>query len=312
MPATHAAAPPPPHINAAGGVAAPFVRPLRAVPATWARAAAEACAPDATGLDGEARAARYVARKAAAALHGGVDDVGARERLREQLARQQLELGSLYEAELRRAAAAARPADFRPTAVTHSKIRSILRAVDPAGSAGSVAADVPTALAKASELFVKELTVRAWEVARARRRRSLLRSDVAFAVAKADVLDFLVDIVPPDCDETAGKRVRPEVADPTRAMREDDMRELWRHRVALAAAGDTREPDYGDPSNLHTTLNARLALHQGAVEEEQARRAAEAGEDIIAEQEAAAAPKYGGGRVPRGGSSVGSPQGRVA
>ncbi|KAK8446327.1 hypothetical protein SEVIR_9G471700v4 [Setaria viridis] len=59
-----------------------------------------------------------------------------------------------------------------------------------------ISAEAPVLFAKACELFILELTIRSWLHAEENKRRTLQRNDVAAAIARTDVFDFLVDIVP--------------------------------------------------------------------------------------------------------------------
>lgn len=47
-------------------------------------------------------------------------------------------------------------------------------------------------LAQACEFFILELTLRAWGAAEETKRRTLQRSDIATAIARTDIFDFLV------------------------------------------------------------------------------------------------------------------------
>nr|CAD1826626.1 unnamed protein product [Ananas comosus var. bracteatus] len=58
-----------------------------------------------------------------------------------------------------------------------------------------VAAEAPALFARACEMFIVDLTFRAWAHAHENRRRTLQRADVAVAVARTDVFDFLLDVV---------------------------------------------------------------------------------------------------------------------
>ena len=59
-----------------------------------------------------------------------------------------------------------------------------------------ISAEAPILFAKASEMFILELTLRAWMHTEENKRRTLQRSDITMAM-KYDVLfDFLIDIVP--------------------------------------------------------------------------------------------------------------------
>lgn len=45
---------------------------------------------------------------------------------------------------------------------------------------------------QACEMFILELTLRAWNAAEENKRRTLQRSDVAQAITRTDIFDFLV------------------------------------------------------------------------------------------------------------------------
>ncbi|XP_058826470.1 nuclear transcription factor Y subunit gamma-like [Topomyia yanbarensis] len=59
-----------------------------------------------------------------------------------------------------------------------------------------ISAEAPLLFAKAAEIFIQELTLRAWLHTEENKRRTLQRSDIAMAIAKYDQFDFLIDIVP--------------------------------------------------------------------------------------------------------------------
>jgi len=59
-----------------------------------------------------------------------------------------------------------------------------------------ISAETPALFAKACELFIIEITHRAWVYTEENHRRTLQRSDVATAIAQTDIFDFLIDIVP--------------------------------------------------------------------------------------------------------------------
>lgn len=54
----------------------------------------------------------------------------------------------------------------------------------------------PIVFAKACEIFILELTLRAWMHTDECKRRTLQRNDVAVAISRSDTFDFLIDIVP--------------------------------------------------------------------------------------------------------------------
>lgn len=69
-----------------------------------------------------------------------------------------------------------------------------------------ISAEAPILFAKGCDIFITELTMRAWIHAEENKRRTLQRSDIASALAKSDMFDFLIDIVPRE--EAAGHTKR--------------------------------------------------------------------------------------------------------
>lgn len=59
-----------------------------------------------------------------------------------------------------------------------------------------ISAEAPVLFAKACEMFILELTYRAWAQTEDAKRRTLQRSDISTAIQKTDIFDFLIDIVP--------------------------------------------------------------------------------------------------------------------
>jgi nuclear transcription factor Y gamma len=59
-----------------------------------------------------------------------------------------------------------------------------------------ISAEAPILFAKACEMFIIELTIRSWLHTEESKRRTLQRSDIATAISKTDIFDFLIDIVP--------------------------------------------------------------------------------------------------------------------
>lgn len=74
-----------------------------------------------------------------------------------------------------------------------------------------ISAEAPILFAKGCDIFITELTMRAWIHAEDNKRRTLQRSDIAAALAKSDMFDFLIDIVPREDAGTHGSK-RPTTA----------------------------------------------------------------------------------------------------
>jgi len=66
-----------------------------------------------------------------------------------------------------------------------------------------IASDAPVLFCKACEIFIQEITCRAFLVADAHKRRTISKADIAKALAKSDQFDFLIDVVPRDEAERA-------------------------------------------------------------------------------------------------------------
>lgn len=69
-----------------------------------------------------------------------------------------------------------------------------------------ISAEAPILFAKGCDIFITELTMRAWIHAEENKRRTLQRSDIASALAKSDMFDFLIDIVPREEASAHAKR----------------------------------------------------------------------------------------------------------
>jgi nuclear transcription factor Y, gamma len=77
-----------------------------------------------------------------------------------------------------------------------------------------ISAEAPILFAKGCDIFITELTMRAWIHAEDNKRRTLQRSDIAAALAKSDMFDFLIDIVPREDSQGHPKRTGQGAAAP--------------------------------------------------------------------------------------------------
>ena len=59
-----------------------------------------------------------------------------------------------------------------------------------------ISAEAPVLFAKACELFIIELTHRAWQYTEEGKRRTLQKSDIAACIYNTEIFDFLMDIIP--------------------------------------------------------------------------------------------------------------------
>ncbi|KAL9261588.1 Nuclear transcription factor Y subunit C-1-like protein [Drosera capensis] len=85
--------------------------------------------------------------------------------------------------------------DFKNHQLPLARIKKIMKADE---DVRMISAEAPVLFAKACELFILELTIRSWLHAEENKRRTLQKNDIAAAITRTDIFDFLVDIVPRD------------------------------------------------------------------------------------------------------------------
>ncbi|ORY86857.1 CCAAT binding transcription factor component, partial [Protomyces lactucae-debilis] len=83
--------------------------------------------------------------------------------------------------------------DFKTHALPLARIKKVMKSDE---EVKMIAAEAPILFAKGCEIFITELTMRAWIHAEENKRRTLQRSDIANAISRSDMFDFLIDIVP--------------------------------------------------------------------------------------------------------------------
>ncbi|KAL1873979.1 hypothetical protein VTK73DRAFT_680 [Phialemonium thermophilum] len=93
--------------------------------------------------------------------------------------------------------------DYKLHQLPLARIKKVMKA-DP--EVKMISAEAPILFAKGCDIFITELTMRAWIHAEENKRRTLQRSDIASALAKSDMFDFLIDIVPREEASTHAKR----------------------------------------------------------------------------------------------------------
>ncbi|VUZ44996.1 unnamed protein product [Hymenolepis diminuta] len=86
---------------------------------------------------------------------------------------------------------------FKTQDLPLARIKKIMKLDDDVKNM-MISAEAPILFAKAAELFIRELTLRAWLHTDRNRRRTLQRNDISMAVSLGDTdqFDFLIDIVP--------------------------------------------------------------------------------------------------------------------
>ncbi|KAM7199105.1 Histone-fold-containing protein [Naviculisporaceae sp. PSN 640] len=93
--------------------------------------------------------------------------------------------------------------DYKMHQLPLARIKKVMKA-DP--EVKMISAEAPILFAKGCDIFITELTMRAWIHAEENKRRTLQRSDIASALSKSDMFDFLIDIVPREEASSHAKR----------------------------------------------------------------------------------------------------------
>lgn len=83
--------------------------------------------------------------------------------------------------------------EFKIHQLPLARIKKVMKADE---EVNMISAEAPILFAKGCDIFITELTMRAWIHAEENKRRTLQRSDIASALQKSDMFDFLIDIVP--------------------------------------------------------------------------------------------------------------------
>lgn len=84
-------------------------------------------------------------------------------------------------------------AEFKNHSLPLARIKKIMKADE---DVRMISAEAPVIFARACEMFILELTLRSWNHTEENKRRTLQKNDIAAAITRTDIFDFLVDIVP--------------------------------------------------------------------------------------------------------------------
>jgi histone H3/H4 len=129
--------------------------------------------------------------------------------------------------------------DYKLHQLPLARIKKVMKA-DP--EVKMISAEAPILFAKGCDIFITELTMRAWIHAEENKRRTLQRSDIASALAKSDMFDFLIDIVPREEASSHAKRNAGQ---------------------ATAAAGQAQIPGHVPTAPNHAGQNPMAAAQYG-------------------------------------------------
>ncbi|KAJ2802165.1 hypothetical protein H4R21_002518 [Coemansia helicoidea] len=101
--------------------------------------------------------------------------------------------------------------DFKTHLLPLARIKKVMKS-DPDVKVQMISAEAPILFSKACEIFITEITQRAWMNAEENKRRTLQRQDVSFAAQRSEMFDFLIDVVPREefVSKKAGAAARDE------------------------------------------------------------------------------------------------------
>ncbi|OBA22750.1 CCAAT binding transcription factor component, partial [Metschnikowia bicuspidata var. bicuspidata NRRL YB-4993] len=83
--------------------------------------------------------------------------------------------------------------DFKNHQLPLARIKKVMKTDE---EVRMISAEAPILFAKGCDVFITELTMRAWIHAEENKRRTLQKLDIAAALTKSDMFDFLIDVVP--------------------------------------------------------------------------------------------------------------------
>lgn len=99
--------------------------------------------------------------------------------------------------------------DFKNHQLPLARIKKVMKTDE---DVRMISAEAPILFAKGCDVFITELTMRAWIHAEENKRRTLQKSDIAAALTKLDMFDFLIDVVPRE--EEKPKKQYPQTSRP--------------------------------------------------------------------------------------------------
>ncbi|CAA7038464.1 unnamed protein product [Microthlaspi erraticum] len=101
--------------------------------------------------------------------------------------------------------------DFKSHQLPLARIKKIMKSDR---DVRMISAESPILFSKACEMFIVDLTMRAWQHAEENKRRTLQKPDISAAVARNFAFDFLLDVVPRDDSLTPAADYLPAVPHP--------------------------------------------------------------------------------------------------
>lgn len=85
--------------------------------------------------------------------------------------------------------------EFKNHMLPLARVKKIMKADE---DVRMISSEAPVVFAKACEMFISELSLRAWMHTEDSKRKTLQKNDIAAAISKTETFDFLVDVLPRD------------------------------------------------------------------------------------------------------------------
>ncbi|MCJ1337094.1 hypothetical protein MMC09_002373 [Bachmanniomyces sp. S44760] len=159
--------------------------------------------------------------------------------------------------------------DYKLHQLPLARIKKVMKA-DP--EVKMISAEAPILFAKGCDIFITELTMRAWIHAEENKRRTLQRSDIASALAKSDMFDFLIDIVPREEAASHAKRSGTQSGGPTTASAPPHATSNAGGQIATQHQNVQQQPppaSHHQPQTQHPMASSDYALGHNAMPPEQ-------------------------------------------
>lgn len=158
--------------------------------------------------------------------------------------------------------------DYKLHQLPLARIKKVMKA-DP--EVKMISAEAPILFAKGCDIFITELTMRAWIHAEENKRRTLQRSDIASALAKSDMFDFLIDIVPREEAASHAKRATTATQVPPTGSAQLPPQHVPQQQAGHPGQHSMPPPDYNLGHNLAPEQDYRQSnMYAGQVQPTQA------------------------------------------
>lgn len=176
----------------------------------------------------------------------------------QQLQQQQMQLGVFWNQQVASISNIdADKFDFKTHQLPLARIKKIMKTDE---DVRMISGEAPILFAKACELFILEITLRSWAHTEENKRRTLQRNDIAMAITKSDMFDFLIDIVPRDDIKPSKKGV-----DAQAAMYQQQLQQ--QHTAMMAQYMQSTQN--GNPQAWQQHLQAAMVAQQQGDADEQ-------------------------------------------